>query len=85
MREDLRPYWIKKYYLKVVHSYTRHFIKPKCASFGTHEMIMKPWHVKISGPNIHIGKCFTAIGEPMHPVEIGVWGKRAWQRNHSNR
>ena len=75
MREDLRPYWIKKYYLKVVHSYTRHFIKPKCASFGAHEMIMKPWHVKISGPNIHIGKCFTAIGEPMHPVEIGVWGR----------
>ena len=79
MREDLRPYWIKKYYLKIVHGYTRHFIKPKCASFGSHEMIMKPWHVKISGPNIHIGKCFTAIGEPMHPVEIGVWGREHGQ------
>jgi len=41
-----------------------------------HEMIMKPWCVKISGPNIHIGKCFTAVGEPMHPVEIGVWGRK---------
>ena len=79
MREDLRPYWIKKYYLKMVHSYTRHFLQPKCSSFGAHEMIMKPWHVKISGPNIHIGKCFTAIGEPMHPVEIGVWGREPGQ------
>ncbi|MDG1987881.1 MAG: acyltransferase [Halieaceae bacterium] len=79
MREDLRPYWIKKYYLKIVHSYTRHFLQSKCASFGAHEMIMKPWHVKISGPNIHIGKCFTAIGEPMHPIEIGVWGREAGQ------
>ena len=79
MREDLRPYWIKKCYLKIVHSYTRHFLQPKCASLGAHEMIMKPWHVKISGPNIHIGKCFTAIGEPMHPVEIGVWGRELGQ------
>ena len=63
----------------MVHSYTRHFLQPKCASFGAHEMIMKPWHVKISGPNIHIGKCFTAIGEPMHPVEIGVWGREPGQ------
>ena len=79
MREDLRPYWIKKYYLKIAHGYTRHFLQPKCASLGAHEMIMKPWHVKISGPNIYIGKCFTAIGEPMHPVEIGVWGREPGQ------
>ena len=59
--------------------YTRHFLQPRCTELGPHEMIMKPWHVKISGPNIHIGKCFTAIGEPMHPVEIGVWGREPGQ------
>jgi len=36
---------------------------------------MKPWYVHISGPNIQIGKSFTAIAEPMHRVEIGVWGR----------
>ena len=76
MREDLRPYWVKKCYLKIAHSYTRHFLRPRCANLDMHEMIMKPWCVKISGPNIHIGKCFTAVGEPMHPVEIGVWGRK---------
>jgi acetyltransferase-like isoleucine patch superfamily enzyme len=36
---------------------------------------MKPWYVHISGPQIQIGRCFTAIGEPMHRVVIGVWGR----------
>ena len=36
---------------------------------------MKPWYVSISGNNIHIGRCFTAIGEPGNRVEIGVWGR----------
>jgi len=38
---------------------------------------MKPRYVIISGPNIHIGDCFTAVAEPMHRVEIGVWGREA--------
>ena len=75
MRDDLRPYWIKKLYLKYAHYYTRNFIEPRCEVLGEYEMIMKPWHLKVSGSNIRIGKCFTAIGEPMHPVEIGVWGR----------
>ncbi len=75
MRHDLRPYWLKKLYLKYSHYYTRHFVEPRCEALGEYEMIMQPWHVKISGSNINIGKCFTAIGEPMHPVEIGVWGR----------
>ena len=36
---------------------------------------MKPWYVKISGPNIRIGKCVTLIGERESPVTIGVWGR----------
>ena len=36
---------------------------------------MKPWYVVISGNNIRIGHSFTAIGEPHHRVEIGVWGR----------
>jgi len=38
---------------------------------------MKPWYVQISGNNIHIGRCFTAIGEPGNRVELGVWGRSA--------
>lgn len=36
---------------------------------------MKPWYLKLSGPNIEIGHGFTAINEPHRRVEIGVWGR----------
>ncbi len=75
MRDDLRPYWVKKAYLRLRDAYSDYFLRPECASLGDHATFMKPWYVNISGPNIHIGACFTAIAEPMHRVEIGVWGR----------
>ncbi len=75
MRKDLRPYWLKKAYLKCRSWYVDYFLRPECVTLGPYPTIMKPWYVHISGPNIHIGRSFTAIGEPMHRVEIGVWGR----------
>jgi len=75
MRDDLRPYWLKKTYLKFRHWYTDYFLRPQCVEMGPYDAVMKPWYVHISGPNIKIGRCFTAIGEPMHRVELGVWGR----------
>lgn len=75
MREDLRPYWLKKAYLDFRHWYAEYFLRPECAQLGPHHTIMKPWYVHISGNNISIGRCFTAIGEPGQRVEIGVWGR----------
>jgi acetyltransferase-like isoleucine patch superfamily enzyme len=79
MHDDLRPYWLKKLYLRFRHHYTEHFLRPRCVALGDYHTVMKPWYVHISGPNIRIGKCFTAIGEPMHRVEIGVWGREPGQ------
>ncbi|MEE4279512.1 MAG: acyltransferase [Halieaceae bacterium] len=75
MREDLRPYWVKKAYLYWRRWYVDYFLRPECASLGDHSTFMKPRYVIISGPNIHIGDCFTAVAEPQHRVEIGVWGR----------
>jgi acetyltransferase-like isoleucine patch superfamily enzyme len=79
MREDLRPYWVKKCYLKFRHWYTEYFLRPECATLGPYHTVMKPWYVQISGNNIHIGRCFTAIGEPGNRVELGVWGRAEGQ------
>ncbi|WP_116368372.1 acyltransferase [Parahaliea mediterranea] len=76
MRKDNRPYWLKKAYLSFRRWYTDYFLRPECESFGPFETVMKPWYVHISGPNIRIGRSFTAIGEPQHRVEIGVWGRQ---------
>jgi hypothetical protein len=75
MRKDLRPYWVKKAYLRFRHWYAEHFLRPACDSLGPHHTIMKPWYVAIDGPNITIGKCVTIIGEPAARVKLGVWGR----------
>lgn len=77
MKQDNRPYWLKKLHLQFRHWYTEYFLRPECASLGPYHTVMKPWYVKISGPNIHIGHSLTAIGEPSHRVELGVWGRDA--------
>ncbi|MDJ0879312.1 MAG: acyltransferase [Halieaceae bacterium] len=75
MRKDLRPFWVKKAYVNFRHWYAEHFIRPRCDYLGDHHTIMSPWYVKISGPNIRIGKCVTLIGERAAPVNLGVWGR----------
>ena len=77
MRDDLRPYWVKKCYLRFRHWYTEFFLGSECQSLGPYHTMMKPWYVSISGNNIRIGHSFTAIGEPGNRVEIGVWGREA--------
>jgi acetyltransferase-like isoleucine patch superfamily enzyme len=79
MHKDLRPYWLKQAYLRYRRCYTDYFLRPRCTYLGPWHTVMKPWYVHISGANIHIGRCFTAIGEPMHRVEIGVWGREEGQ------
>jgi acetyltransferase-like isoleucine patch superfamily enzyme len=74
MRQDRRPYYIKKLYLAFRGWYTEHYIAPKCDYLGAHHTFMKPWLTHISGPNIRIGQCATVISEPESPVRIGVWG-----------
>jgi acetyltransferase-like isoleucine patch superfamily enzyme len=79
MRDDLRPHWVKKSYLKFRHWYAEYFLRPECRYLGPYHTIMKPWYVDISGGNVSIGSCFTAIGEPGNRVEIGVWGRGVGQ------
>ncbi len=75
MRQDLRPYWVKKFYLKFRWLYAEHFLRPAADYLGDHHTIMKPWYVSFDGPSIRIGKCVTIIGERAKPVELGVWGR----------
>ncbi len=75
MRKDLRPYWVKKIYLRFRHCYTEYFLRPEFATLGDHHTFMQPWHTLISGPNIHMGNAATIVAEPDNKVRIGVWGR----------
>ncbi len=74
MRKDLRPYWVKKVYLKYRYWYTEHFIAPRLDHLGPHHAFMKPWSLEIGGPRISIGQCATVVSEPDQRTRIGVWG-----------
>jgi acetyltransferase-like isoleucine patch superfamily enzyme len=75
MKTDLRPYFIKKNYLRFRHWYTEYFLRPEFASLGDHHTFMKPWHTVVSGPNIHLGHSATVVSEPDNNVRLGVWGR----------
>jgi len=79
MRSDLRPYWVKRLWLRFRDGWTDYFLRPRCVHLGPYPNIMNPWYVEISGCNIRIGHSFTAIGEPGARVQIGVWGRSADQ------
>lgn len=74
MRQDRRPYYVKKAYLSFRGWYTNHFMAPKCDALGDFHAFMKPWYTLISGPNIRIGQCATIISEPDQRTRICVWG-----------
>ena len=75
MKTDLRPYWVKKSYLLFRSWYADYFLRPEFASLGDFHTIMKPWHVVVSGDNIHLGHSATIVAEPDNKVRIGVWGR----------
>lgn len=79
MKPDLRPYWLKRAYLRLRDAYTAHFLAPACAELGPHANFMKPWYTSISGANIRIGQCATIISEADSRVRIGVWGRDVGQ------
>jgi acetyltransferase-like isoleucine patch superfamily enzyme len=79
VKEDLRPYWVKKLYLGFRHWYVEKFLRPQFATLGKHHTFMKPWHCIISGENIHMGESPTVVSEPDNKVRIGIWGREPGQ------
>jgi len=75
MRRDLRPYWVKRMYLVFRSWYADHFLRPQFAFLGDNGTYMKPWYVRVAGPNISLGHCATVIGDVDKRVSIAVWGR----------
>jgi acetyltransferase-like isoleucine patch superfamily enzyme len=74
MRQDRRPYFVKKLYLMYREWYVRHFIEPALEHLGAYPTMMCPWYIQVSGPGISIGDSVTVIAEPGNRTVLGVWG-----------
>jgi acetyltransferase-like isoleucine patch superfamily enzyme len=77
MRRDHRPWAIKRAFIKLEKRYTRHFIRPQLEHLGRGHRFMRPWHVKLFGTPIEIGRCATVIAAPDAKVRLSVWPRKA--------
>lgn len=75
MRRDHRPYWIKRIYLVFRAWYAEHFLRPQFDHLGVGGTFMKPWFVRVNGPNVRLGDYATVIGDVDKRVDIAVWGR----------
>ena len=75
MHKDLRPYWVKKIYLKFRAWYSEHYLRPRFSRLGDYGTFMRPWYIAVNGENISLGRCATVVAEPDQRVAIGVWGE----------
>ncbi|MGD9975905.1 MAG: DapH/DapD/GlmU-related protein [Desulfatirhabdiaceae bacterium] len=73
MRQDHRPYIIKKWFLNFEQFYVRHFLIPHFDGFEGGFSVMGPWHVEVFGAPVTIGRCVTIIATSDRKVRFSVW------------
>jgi acetyltransferase-like isoleucine patch superfamily enzyme len=73
MRSDLRPYPVKRLHRLLERAWVNHFVAPQLDALGDHYQIMKPWHLKIHGTNIRIGKSPHIITARDRRVTLTSW------------
>ena len=77
MRRDHRPWAIKRAFIRLEKRYTRHFIAPQLDRLGPCHRFMRPWHVKLFGAPIEVGRCATVIAASDAKVRLSVWPQAA--------
>jgi len=73
MRADHRPLVLKRWHERVNAWYVQRFIAPQTQQFGANALILGPRHLKLHGPNIHIGESIHIITSPDRYVRLTVW------------
>jgi len=73
LRKDHRPYAAKRLHRVIERSYVAHFVAPQLEALGPDFKVMKPWNLKLHGPNIQFGKCVHVITARHRKVALTVW------------
>ncbi len=73
MRQDHRPYQLKRLLGHVEAAWTRHFIAPQLDALGVAPMIMKPWNFKIHGRHISLGDAVHVVTAADRTVRLTTW------------
>jgi acetyltransferase-like isoleucine patch superfamily enzyme len=73
LRKDHRPYAAKRLHRVIERSYVSHFIAPQLEALGADFQMMKPWNVKLHGPNIRFGQSVHVITARHRKVQLTTW------------
>lgn len=73
MRRDHRPYFIKKVALRLQRLYVRRYLAPQFDALGEGAVFFKPWHVRLFGSPIRLGRHATVIGASDGKVRLSAW------------
>jgi len=73
MRKDHKPYALKRLLGRIETAYINHFIRPQLSALGDAAMIMKPWHLKLYGDHITLGKAVHIVTAKDRTVRLTTW------------
>lgn len=75
MRQDHRPFILKKAYLRFQAFYVRRFLRPQLEALGDGHTIFQPWNLHLFGAPIRIGSFANIITTPDQKVRISIWSE----------
>jgi len=73
LRQDHRPYAAKRLHRVIERSYVERFVAPHLDALGPDYKMMKPWNLKVHGPNIRFGRCVHVITARHRKVQLTTW------------
>jgi len=73
LRKDHRPYVVKKLFADVMKLYVQHFICPQLEYLGEGYRFLMPWHVKVHGAPIEIGKYVNMVAASDSKIRLTIW------------
>jgi len=73
LRNEHRPYYIKRAFFELDRFYARHFVYPHFDAVGEGVNFVGPQHVVVFGPSITIGRYVNVLATSDRKVRLTVW------------
>lgn len=73
MIRDHRPYWLLRAHERFERWWVRRFLRPQLEALGEGAWVMRPWHVKVRGRHVAIGRNGHIIADSHRKVAFSTW------------
>ena len=73
IRQDNRPYWLKRFVSRFVNLYVKYHLSPQFENLGEKPTFMGARHVDIFGTGINVGKSATFVATSDSNIRLTTW------------